>query len=368
MKCRGCSGENLETVFEMEPMPLAGSFASSKQEAHLRERFPLTWLQCQECRLVQVAENIPDEILYRNYNYASSTIPGLCDHFDKYAEFLIKRRPKRQRVLEMGCNDGVLLRRLPKAWKCVGVDPSDIARKAALDASYEFINKPFSTELKLEGFDLVLASNCLAHVSEIQESIEAAAQALKPKGEFWIEVHDLQETLRSGQWDTIYHEHKVEYDLASLVQTVQPHGFFFIGHQNLPLHGGLLRVGFEKSENKVSLSRKSITSFDLLRKNYSERRTTPVYEMLLNEKNIAYGASGRATVWFNQLPELTFEAVIDDSPARQWKFVPGVGWPIIPWEERPSSESILLTAWNYAKEIRAFRKDYNGRWYITWAD
>lgn len=368
--CRGCGAPLSSIVFEMDPMPLAGAFASSRADACASEKLPLAWLQCGKCELVQVKEDVPDRMLYQRYCYASSTVPGLVRHFASYARFLGERfAGGARRVLEIGCNDGVLLTQLPASWEKVGVDPSDIAMRAQVGSAYDLINEPFGTHLGLRGYDLVVASNCLAHITQIEDAIEAAAQALVPGGEFWVEVHDLDATLQTGQWDTIYHEHKAEYSIRSLCRVVMPHGFSLIAVERLPLHGGLLRVGFTRGGcgTRVDAPR---PSFGLLRETYRLRRQTEVYSKLRSAASqrrpiLAYGASGRATVWFNQLPELEFAAVVDDSSARAGKYVPGVGWPIVPWDERPPTETCVITAWNYADDIRR-KREYSGQWLQTW--
>lgn len=374
MICRGCGGKHSSIVFEMDPMPLAGGFSDSLGLAQKATKLPLVWRRCEGCWLVQVERDVPDEILYRNYCYASSSVQALCEHFDSYAEFLGDRYPGPMRVLEIGCNDGILLRRLPTEWECIGVDPSDVAEEAnpaqenQSDRCYELINAPFNTKLGLRGFDLVLASNCLAHITEIYDVVEAAALALRPGGHFWVEVHDLEATLKDGQWDTIYHEHKVEYNLASLCRTLEPHGFALETVQKLSLHGGLIRAGFRKTEQIPNLFPfMPGHSFDLLVETYQKRREGMLYEeLMVREDLVAYGASGRATVWFNQLPELKFQAVVDDSSLRQGKFVPGVGWPIVPWDSRPDGDCILITAWNYAQTIRNQHSEYPGVWAQIW--
>ena len=372
-ECRGCGAPLLRMVFAMDPMPLAGAFAETAEGALAAERLPLTWLQCDICELVQVAEDVPDDVLFGAYCYASSDVPALVSHFEAYATFLAGRFPSPQRVLEMGCNDGVLLRQLPASWILVGVDPSDVAASGIeFENDWELINEPFGTALGLHGYDLVLASNCLAHVTDIADCVEAAACALKSGGEFWVEVHDLKATLQTGQWDTAYHEHKAEYSERSLANVVVPHGFSIV-HVSYPsLHGGLLRMGFVKNGpgEPYDYYIGGKDRFARLHQAYDGRRSSDLYQILecaidRNEPLIAYGAAGRATVWFNQLPELRFAAVIDDSPLRAGRFVPGVGWPIVAWEDRPESAACVITAWNYAEAIRA-RRSYEGRWLQTW--
>ena len=132
-------------------MPLAGQFCLNREEAIAAAKFPLTWVQCARCKLVQVHQDVPDSSLYTTYNYGSSTVTPLVRHFDEYAEELRLRYGNATtfHILEIGCNDGVLLRRLPSNWRCVGVDPSDVARKAMIDRpnGYSLINQAFTSAL-----------------------------------------------------------------------------------------------------------------------------------------------------------------------------------------------------------------------------
>src|SRR3954465_14762903 len=109
VRCRGChgSGDKLEFVLELERMPLAGMFCDTRQEAVNAPIFPLSWVHCSRCGLVQVREDISDKGLFSKYNYASSSVPGLVRHFESYAEFLKGRYAGSEiRMLEIGCNDG----------------------------------------------------------------------------------------------------------------------------------------------------------------------------------------------------------------------------------------------------------------------
>ncbi|MGH7270343.1 MAG: methyltransferase domain-containing protein [Polyangiaceae bacterium] len=229
-KCRGCHGGPLREVLRMDPMPLAGVFCRTLYEARSAARYPLTWTQCGACRLVQVLEDVDDDVLFKTYNYASSTIPGLVKHFESYAAWIAGRFGSGPvRLLEIGCNDGVLLRRLPSAYRMLGVDPSDVARNAAA-GPYELYNASFSssTSERIPGageYDVVTASNCLAHIADLRDVFAGVRDVLRPGGAFVIEVHDLEATLRSGQWDTIYHEHKAEWSVGSLCTCLAPFGF-----------------------------------------------------------------------------------------------------------------------------------------------
>jgi methylation protein EvaC len=91
----------------------------------------------------------------------------------------------------------------------------------------------------------------------------------------------------------------------------------------------------------------------------------------VGKRVVGYGAAGRSTILLNYCglgPELV-EYVVDMSPLRYGKYVPGVSIPIVPPEtfhERPPDYAIM-TAWNYEPEIirkeQAFLKN-GGRFIV----
>jgi methylation protein EvaC len=354
----------------MDPMPLAGAFAATAEEARGMPRYPLTWLLCHDCGLVNVAPDIPDEVIYRTYSYAASTVPALVRHHADFARVLTERYTEPVRFLEIGGNDGVLLNQLPESWHLVNVDPSDVARKAAVGARWRHADEKMGSDSFCydgpleEIFDVVTSSNAFAHFSDIAGALDGVARVLRPGGEFWIEVHDLDATLHSGQWDTIYHEHKVEWCLASLQINLEARGLRLEAHERLPLHGGLIRARFVKKPGISWLQGAELYPEDIapLRDAYANRKRPP-----LMAHSAAYGAAARATVYLNQMGSLPIDYIVDGSPLRAGKFVPGLGIPVLGPEvfEADRPETTLITAWNHAADIRARHPGYDG-WVTAW--
>ena len=380
--CRGCGRpeDDWFALLTMDPMPLAGQFCGSRTEAVFARLYPLTWVQCRWCRLVQVLEDVPDQVLYSQYRYGSSSVPGLVRHFEAYAAFLADRFGSGDVcVVEIGANDGVLLSRLPPAWRRIGVDPSDVARERRL-GDYELINLPFTLDVaethpERGRVDLVTSSNAMAHFTDLRGAIDAAHVLLRPGGELILEVHDLAATLAGGQWDTVYHEHKVEWSQESLRACVEEAGFEATFTHRLPLHGGLLRCGFRSVAEANTIRQPSdldAQPFEPLVDGYRRRRESGVAVALATaqaegRRLVAYGASGRANVWMNQMADLLFEYSLDDSPLRAGRWLPRVAVPILRSatldEDQP--DVCLVTAWNYARDIRGQHPGFGGRWMQT---
>ena len=387
-KCRGCHApdSNFQAIMEMEAMPLAGMFCSTLNDAISAPIFPLTWVRCSNCGLVQVLENIEDSLLFSSYNYASSTIGGVIRHFQEYATFLESKYSNQDSLefLEIGCNDGVLLNLLPQNWQLKGVDPSDVALKASYNQShYHLYNQPFSLNFVLNNglensIDVISGSNCLAHISDLKDIFEGAYLALRKGGHFWVEVHDLEPLLQDYQWDTIYHEHKVEWSEESFLQCLLPLGFSHQETHKVPVHGGLLRVCFQKEEAPQPVpSKKSEIDAKLIqfRQAYESRYQTKAAKVLLAEINqgksvAAYGAAGRANVYLNQMKQIKFDYIIDESPLRFGKFLPQVGIPVVERKtltEKPVGHC-LITAWNYRDDIIRKNPEFSGKWLTAFGE
>lgn len=351
MRCRGCLSDRLDPVFEMEPMPLAGTFPATREEALALPKYPLTWLLCADCGLVNVTPDIPDDDIFATYSYAASTVPGLVRHHRELAALLIASHREPVSLLEIGCNDGVLLDQLPADWDLVGVDPSDVA--AAHQGRYTLVNEPFTSDLDLPQFDVITSSNSFAHFSGIADALDGVARLLRPGGEFWIEVHDLDATLASGQWDTIYHEHKVEWSVDSLASVGARHGLSLEHYWRRPLHGGIIRALFRPGSTGRGRDDKDFAS---LQRAYTNR--VPV------RADAAYGAAARGSVYLNQC-DTGVRYVVDGSPLRADRFIPGVGIPIVGPDDFEQPDRTLITAWNHAPDIMARHPDYHG-WVSAW--
>jgi SAM-dependent methyltransferase len=353
MICRACGSDRLTTIFEMDPMPLAGAFAITRDAALSATKYPIEWRWCEYCGLVNVFPDIPDKDIYADYSYRASDVPALVEHHRRFAGWLTGMFPNTKRFLEIGGNDGVLLRQLPKYWTKVNVDPSDVADSSGI--SWDTYNTAWPV-YGLHTFDLITSSNAFAHFSAIDEGLTAVRDALTDDGRFVIEVHDLDATLASGQWDTIYHEHKVEWSQGSLMAAGDIHGLELVHLERLPLHGGLLRAVFRKAEPRAP-QKPHKPSIKRLRDMYAERKPTGA--------TAAYGAAARATVYLNQVTE-PLKYIVDGSPRRYGRYVPGTGTPIVPPSAFGSPPRTLITAWDKAADIIAKHPGYRGEWVTAW--
>ena len=101
-------------------------------------------LFCDDCKLVQTDSVINPDVLFKDYRYLSSV--GLSNHFKELAQVLDNKfQIKDKKILEIGCNDGVLLEPLTKLGAdAVGVDPASNVIKLARDKGLNVIEDYFN--------------------------------------------------------------------------------------------------------------------------------------------------------------------------------------------------------------------------------
>jgi SAM-dependent methyltransferase len=383
--CRACGERALRLALDLGEMQLAGGILNGPEEIAGERAYPLRTFVCEQCALVQIIDVIDPDVLFQEYSFSSSTVAALVDHFRAYAQWLVDRfAPKR--VVEFGCNDGVLLRPLEQlgidAW---GVDVSEniteIARSKGLHALTGFFDKRAAEEIRERAglADVVTGSNAFAHNEDPFKILDATKTVVAPGGHLCLEVMYAGDLLELMQWDTLYHEHLTFYSLGTLRTLLERHGFHAVHAERIPMHGGSLRLAATLEPAQPSDSLRAIEEYER-QTGLNEPETwidfgarvgrkidivRDVFGVLRRERRIwGYGAAGKATMWVNACGMDYLEAMVDASPLRAGKLMPGTHTPIVlpdAMRENPP-DMVFVTAWNYAEGIRRNESWYGGTW------
>lgn len=389
--CRACGGSDLRSVLDFGPLPLAGGFLSNQAAISAEKLYPLQIHSCTACGLIQILNPVDPEILFQDYSFSSSTIKPLVDHFASYAKWLIERLHP-QRVVEFGCNDGVLLAPLQKAGiRSIGVDISgnitDLARAKGLDVVTGYFDPDVARSIRnrVGPVDVVTGSNAFAHNDNPECILEAAKIALSDTGHLCLEFMYAGDLLEQLQWDTLYHEHLTFYSLSNLRILLKRHGFYIVDAERLPMHGGSLRVCASLAPKPLERGAEAILRYEEEKKlaefatwqwfaRQSLRRigiVRDVFQALRSGHSIwGYGAAGKATMWVNACKMDYLGGVVDASPMRAGKFMPGTHTPIVFPEsfKNAAPDYVFVTAWNYADLIRSKESWFEGTWSVPLPD
>jgi novobiocin biosynthesis protein NovU/D-mycarose 3-C-methyltransferase len=188
--------------------------------------------------------------------------------------------------------------------------------------------------------------------------------------------------LESLQWDTLYHEHLTFYCLTTLEVLLGRHSFHIVDAERIPMHGGSLRVVATPNERaSVQPSVARVLEYEKGKRladpatwlafgkqaHHKIQVAAQTFGHLSHHNKIwAYGAAGKATMWVNACKMNYLQAVVDASPLRAGKLMPGTHTPIVYPEELKKNppDYVFVTAWNYVEYIRAKENWYQGIWSV----
>lgn len=398
--CRFCGADLSDDVLDLHEQPPSNAYVKPG-EAALERRYPLHLLLCRDCRLAQLNATVPpDAIFNADYAYFSSYADSWVEHARRYCRDAIERwglGPNSQ-VVEAASNDGYLLQHFVAAGvPSLGVEPSaSVAAAAAargVPTEVAFFGRDTARRLAAAGkaADLAAANNVLAHVPDVNDFVGGFAELLKPEGVLSVEFPHLLRLLEETQFDTIYHEHYFYYSLATATRVFARHGLVVFDVEELPTHGGSLRVWAGRSDGPARPE-----SDGLRRVRDAEAAAAidaaPIYqafarraqEMIratrgfLDEAKAAgrtvagYGAAAKGNTLLNAVgadpADLLF--VADRNPHKQGLLLPGSHIPVASperiFEAKP--DYVLILPWNLRAEIVAALapiRDWGGRFVVA---
>ncbi|HVZ75303.1 MAG TPA: class I SAM-dependent methyltransferase [Polyangia bacterium] len=379
--CAGCGAAPLAPALSLAPMPPVNAFVTLDEVAR-ETAYPLDVWFCPRCTLVQLHPTVDPARLFSDYTYLSATASTTVAYLGALAEALARRFAlgPASRVLELGSNDGTLLAKLrPFGPRVLGVDPAAnvaaIAEAAGVPTRVSFFSSTEARALRDEDgpFNLVLALNVVAHTPDFVDLLAGARAVLAPRGTLVLECAHVAQTILRGAIDTVYHEHVYCFSLHALVAACARAGLAIIDVEQTPAQGGSLRVFARAADESpvvdghvAALLADEVAAGVTRPESYAAvarlaealRRDVPARLRALRggaQTCVALGAAARGVVLLNHcgLGPADLDFVVDDTPLKQGKLVPGVHLPVRGWDAVPRDQEIvaLLLSWNYRDEM-----------------
>ncbi|MEO1228425.1 MAG: class I SAM-dependent methyltransferase [Myxococcota bacterium] len=389
--CRGCGSSGAHHVLSLGLTPLANDLLGSPDAAASQPCYPLDLVFCPHCTLAQITETVDPHLLFQDYLYFSSFSDTMLAHARDLAHQVIEsqRLGSESLVIEIASNDGYLLKNYVEAnIPVLGVEPAaNVARVAegiGVPTLVDFFDAQLGARLATEGrrADVVHAHNVLAHVADTNGFVQGLAHLLEPTGVAIVEVPYIADLLVGREFDTIYHEHLCYFSLSSLEQLFERNGLTIRDVERLDIHGGSLRIYADRRRSTVRSEALhalraqeqewGVSRAETYRGFGAEVRALRgelfelVHRLKRQGKSIAaYGAAAKGSTLLNYVglgPDV-IDFVVDRSPHKQGKYMPGKPVPIYPPEhllEKQPDYTLLLT-WNFAEEIMRQQATYRAR-------
>lgn len=361
--CAGCGSGDLGVFLDLGSSPLADRFPLPGEH---EDWHPLRVASCGRCRLVQLLDVVPDgELFGGDYGFRTGSSPALSAHYERWAKQLLAEQGTRTRggVVEIGCNDGTLLRHFAAAgWPARGVDPSAAAQDAAA-AGIKVYAEPFTAELAeaLEPADLVIACNVAAHVTNPADFLAGIRTLIAPRGMAIVEFQYLGDLLAGCMLDHVYHEHRFFYSLGAFTNLARRAGLHPLAVERTSGQGGSLRVTLAaRPVADPLLTDTAICGTAVLdgmqdRADYARHVLAGLVrdEIDAGRTVAAYGAPAKAATLLNfaglSRDEIAFAE--DLTPGKIGREMPGSRIPVVKPGERGRPDTYLLLAWNYLPQV-----------------
>ena len=393
--CRFCSSPLNEVFADLGVSPLANSYLREEQLSNMEPHYPLKAWVCGSCMLVQLEEFESPAGIFSDYAYFSSFSTSWLAHAERYVQDMMTRFgfDSRSQVIEIASNDGYLLQYFHAAGVPVlGIEPAANVAQAAIAKGIPsrsvFFGRDTARELEA---DLLIGNNVYAHVPDLHSFTEGLKIALKPDGLITLEFPHLLRLMDEAQFDTIYHEHFSYLSLMTVQKVFARHGLTVFDVEELPTHGGSLRIYGQHAENtkrevtsrvEALLAQERAAGLDHLDayRSFAEkvkRVKCDVLQFLINArregKTVAgYGAPAKGNTLLNYCgigPELV-SFTVDRSPHKQGHYLPGTRIPIRGPEAigQARPDYVLILPWNLKDEITEQMKEirsWGGRFVVA---
>ncbi len=205
-----------------------------------------------------------------------------------------------------------------------------------------------------------------------------------------MEFPHLIATMEGNQFDSMYQEHYCYFSLHTIEQVFATHGLTLFDVEELPTHGGSLRIYARHAEdvNRPVSDRVHALRERELAMGYGDLQVYHAFaekviqtkhkllELLIqlrrDGKHVAgYGAPGKAATLLNYcgIREDLIEFTVDRNPYKHGRFMPGVRIPVFPTERiaEVKPDYVVILPWNLKSEIvqqLAYIRQWGGKFVL----
>ncbi len=373
--------------------PLSNAFRSAKQLNDAEKFYPLQAYVCEHCFLVQLDRFETPEQIFTDYAYFSSYSDSWLQHAQDYVRQSIKSfdLDRNSQVIEIASNDGYLLQYFQAhSIPVLGIEPAanvaQVSEQKGVPTLNQFFGVKTAKTLVAQGkqADLLIGNNVLAHVPELNDFVAGMKLVLKPNGILTMEFPHVLQLIQQNQFDTIYHEHFSYFSLLTVEQVFRSHDLLLFDVEELPTHGGSLRIYGKHVDGKIQVSghledgvgggcdriaqlkaqeiaaglnrlETYVTFSENVRQTKRQLLSFLIAAKQQGKSIAAYGAPAKGNTLLNYCGIRTdfIDYTVDRSPHKQGLFLPGTHIPI----EHPDKikqtqpDYLLILPWNLKDEI-----------------
>lgn len=378
--CRICHSKKLIRYLNLGKQPFSNSFLKYK-DIKKEKKFPLHVVLCKKCGLSQLSIIPNTKFIFNKYDYLSSSSKPLSNHYRSLVSKIIKKYKisYKDTVLDIGCNDGVLLQHYPKKFlNVVGIEPSN-ASKYIKQKRIKLINKFFnynSSKQYLKKFKkpkIITITNVLAQIDDLNNFAKSLKNIIDKNSLVIIEFPYLLHMVNKGLFDLIYHEHLSYFSLTPLIFLFEKFNIEIIDFEkiNFGASGPALRIFLSKKYSKYKIYKKvkaqirnekiwginKIEKYKLFNKK-TNKKINKIREIIYNKYEQGYNlgcftapAKGNTLLNSLKIRKNIIKFTSENNKKKINKFTPGTHIKIVSDNDflKKNIHYAILLSWNYKK-------------------
>jgi hypothetical protein len=254
-----CHGTRLYEFLDLGQQPNGNNFLYP-DETESEPYFPLSMLVCEDCWQVQIAEFPSPEFMFSNHPYVTGVNAPVVKHFQSLAPHVVEKvgLKKNDLVVDIGCNDGSLLRCFAdNGMRVLGVDPGkrtgELAREQGITVFRQFWCHDTGKSLKQLGVkpSVITATAVFYHVPDLHDFIAGLTEVMDENSVFVVQGVNLRDLIEKNEFDHFYHEHSCIHSIAPLQRLFGAHGLRIQDIEMSPIHGGSFILYVRRQESPV---------------------------------------------------------------------------------------------------------------------
>jgi hypothetical protein len=387
-QCRLCKSNHLTSILSLGSQCLTGIFPSANGPDI--ESGPLELFKCEECHLVQLADNYDLSKLYGdNYGYRSGLNQSMVAHLKAKAEkILVTIKPNAgDIVLDIGSNDGTTLGAYQtRDLQFIGMDPSGTKFEKYYKSDITLIPDFFSATRFSQIFGSKKAKiiTSIAMFYDLEDPIDFAKQIgsiLHEDGIWVFEQSYLPFMMEAMAYDTICHEHLEYYSLYQIKLILEQANLKLIDVEFNKINGGSFSVtaGHKSSQlktNEALISKiirdeesqgyRTLELYNRFSNKTREHRDQLISTVKKLKENGArihgYGAStkGNVILQYCGFNSSDLEVIAEVNEEKFGKVTPGTKIPITSESasKKMNPSHYLVLPWHFREGIVAREQEY----------
>jgi len=362
-------------LLNLGTQPLVNNLCRSKEASLAARQYPLCALIDNDL-CIELDTVVPSDELYKDYLYYSGISMPYVQHCRQLWHSI--KHLRHDTILDIGGNDGTLLKafqsQTDEKLNLYNCDASQTFRTLNEEAGITYINDYFNKDSDVPKADLITTTNAFQHTPNAAKFVEGIAEKLD--GTWILEFPYTLRTLQTIQFDQFYHEHYYYWLVKPLKKLLSQFGLKIYHAEEVDIHGGSMRLWItnKKEYADTEAAEKFIKEEESYDYNAFYSRTfhkiarDSIFLNKLKGKTVFFGAAAKGCVYLNALNSFSIykdSYVVDDTPHKQGKYVPGVGLEVVDREFflKDKPDNVVILAHNFAGYIRTkLRQDgYQGR-------